>query len=290
MFSSLHSWRCWQSKRQGVWRYNWCTDTIGGRFKHAPVIWLFQWWSFFLVKSKTSSLGTTLLHESQIIGHWITEPLLNNSNGEVSIPAHCSNHITSLLPFVLPNALICRTRNDTTPHTKLPMTQLQLPTALNSLKANFPHHCCSLLVNKKQPNPHLSEGHHSMSAYNFLQTYETISTIAKQAFLVKLWITVGILMGMYFTTFLKTIFALSYFCYLLLTLIFYSHNSLEQTRKMCEIYDWGEVKCVDRHRRSMCNVHSLTSNKNPFKNWCVKMQCHNNRYITDRRKELYDIY
>jgi hypothetical protein len=62
VFSSLHSPISWWSRRQWVRRYHvWCTDILGGHFEHAPEICLFHWWSFYLVKSKTSSLGTTLL-------------------------------------------------------------------------------------------------------------------------------------------------------------------------------------------------------------------------------------
>jgi hypothetical protein len=62
-FWSLHSWRCWWRRRQGVWRYHngSCTDTLGGLSEHFPETCLFHWWSFFLLKSKASSLGTTLL-------------------------------------------------------------------------------------------------------------------------------------------------------------------------------------------------------------------------------------
>ena len=59
---SLHSWKQWWSRRQGVkWYHNsWCTDALGDLFEHMHEIWLFQWWSLFLVKSKTSGLETTL--------------------------------------------------------------------------------------------------------------------------------------------------------------------------------------------------------------------------------------
>jgi len=60
---SPHSWRSWQSRRQGARRYldSWCTDTLGGLFEHVPDINLFQWCSFSLGKSKTSGLEITLL-------------------------------------------------------------------------------------------------------------------------------------------------------------------------------------------------------------------------------------
>lgn len=40
---------------------SWCTDTLGSLLEHVPEICLFNWWSFHLVKSKTSHHGNTLL-------------------------------------------------------------------------------------------------------------------------------------------------------------------------------------------------------------------------------------
>jgi hypothetical protein len=48
-FWSLHSWRSWCSRRQGVTTYNgWCTATLGGLLEHVPEICLFHWF-FFLI-------------------------------------------------------------------------------------------------------------------------------------------------------------------------------------------------------------------------------------------------
>jgi len=61
----FNSWRLqitWRSKSQGFRRYhNWCTDTLGGLSDHILEICLFHWWRSFLVKSKTSDRGTTLI-------------------------------------------------------------------------------------------------------------------------------------------------------------------------------------------------------------------------------------
>ena len=65
---SFHSWRSRRSRREEVKRYqnSWSTDTLGGLSEHVSEICLFHWWSFFLVKSNTSDLGTTAL-KCQII-------------------------------------------------------------------------------------------------------------------------------------------------------------------------------------------------------------------------------
>ena len=54
---------------------SWYTDTLGGLYEHVPQIFLFHWWSFFLVKNKISGLGTALF-KCQIIRWWIKGILL----------------------------------------------------------------------------------------------------------------------------------------------------------------------------------------------------------------------
>jgi len=61
---SPDSWRSWWSRRQGVRKYHnhWCTDTLGGLFATCPwdlLVSLME--HFFLAKSKTSGLRTTLI-------------------------------------------------------------------------------------------------------------------------------------------------------------------------------------------------------------------------------------
>jgi len=68
VLSSFHSWRSRWSRREEVGRYQngWSTDTLGGLSEYVSEICMFHWWSFFLVKSNTSDLGTTVL-KCQII-------------------------------------------------------------------------------------------------------------------------------------------------------------------------------------------------------------------------------
>lgn len=55
-------WNLHSRRRKGAWRYHngWCTGTLGGLFECVSEIRFFLWWSFFLVRSKTSSLGTAV--------------------------------------------------------------------------------------------------------------------------------------------------------------------------------------------------------------------------------------
>ena len=77
VFWSLHSWRSWCHWWQMVRIYqnDWCADILEGLFDHVPEICLFQWWSFFLVQSKTSLLGITIPRCLIISGflNWLTK-------------------------------------------------------------------------------------------------------------------------------------------------------------------------------------------------------------------------
>ena len=58
---SLHRGRSWWTRRQGVRKIpQQLMYTLWGLSEHVPGICLFHWCSVFLVKSKTSSLGTTI--------------------------------------------------------------------------------------------------------------------------------------------------------------------------------------------------------------------------------------
>ena len=62
-FLEFRSWRSWWSRRQGFRRHHngWFTNDLVSLSENVPKICLFHWWSFFLTKSKTPSLGNTLL-------------------------------------------------------------------------------------------------------------------------------------------------------------------------------------------------------------------------------------